>query len=39
MCFKQGNNIIVPITKYAMIQYALLWDKEDAIFLIIGIGV
>lgn len=39
MCFKQGNSIIVPITKYAMIQYALLWDKEDAIFLIIGIWV
>lgn len=39
MCFKQGNNIIVPITKDAMIHYALLWDKEDAIFLIIGVWV
>lgn len=37
MCFKQGNNIIVPIIKYAMIRDVLLGDKEDAIFLIIGI--
>lgn len=39
MCFKQGNNVIVPITKYAMMQCALLWDKEDTIFLIIEIWV
>lgn len=37
MCFKQGNNIIVPITKSAMIQYVLLSDKKDAVSLIIRI--
>lgn len=37
MCFKQGNNIIVPITKSAVVQYVLLSDERDAISLIIRI--
>lgn len=37
MCFKQGNNIIVPIIKSAVVQYVLLSDERDAISLIIRI--